>query len=222
VRDIFRRQFFLRARDHRADLAGIDEEGFAAAVAVAALFIGFFVFGEEPEADGDLGGVEELAREGDHAVDEVVLDHLLADLTFALGIGGHGAIGEDEACGAIFRELGDHVENPSVVSITSGWGVVAVPASVVDEFIGGAPVLQIEGRICHNEISLEVGVLILEEGVGGYFAEVGREAAHSEVHPCQLVGGGGELLPVDGDVLLAAVAKLDGLDENAEQLVRNC
>ena len=61
-------------------------------------------------------------------------------------------------------------------------------------------------------------MLILEEGVGGDFAEVGGEPAHCEVHLGQLVGGGGELLPVDGDVLLAAVVafdKLDGLDEHA-------
>ena len=47
-------------------------------------------------------------------------------------------------------------------------------------------------------------MLILEEGIGGDFAEVGEVPAHGEVHFGQLVGGGGELLPVDGDVLLAA------------------
>ena len=41
------------------------------------------VFGEEPEADGNLRGVEELARERDHAIDQVSLDDGFADLAFA-------------------------------------------------------------------------------------------------------------------------------------------
>ena len=36
-------------------------------------------------------------------VDEVVLDELLADLAFALGVGGHGAVGEDNVL--VFRWL---------------------------------------------------------------------------------------------------------------------
>ena len=110
------------------------------------------------------------------------------------------------------------MENPSVVGIAGGRGLVAVPASVVDEFVGAAPVLQVEGGIGHDVVGLEVGVLILEKGVGGDFTEVGGEPAHGEVHLGQLVGGGGELLPVDGDVLLVAVVafdKLDGLHEHA-------
>ncbi len=211
-------EFLLRPADHGAQLAGIDEEGFAFAVSIVAFAVGLLVFGQKPEADRDLGGVEELAGQGDHAVDEVVLDELLADLAFALGVGGHGAVGEDEAGDAVFGEFAHHVENPGVVGIAGGRGVVAVPASVVDEFVGAAPVLQVEGGIGHDVVGLEVGVLILEEGVGGDFAEVGGEPAHGEVHLGQLVGGGGELLPVDGDVFLAAVVafdKLDGLDEHA-------
>ena len=42
-----------------------------------------FVAREEPEADGDLRRVEELARQRDHAVDEVGLDDRLADLALA-------------------------------------------------------------------------------------------------------------------------------------------
>ena len=219
-RDVSDAEFLLSAADHGADLAGIDEEGLAFAIAVAAFTVGLFVFGQEPEADGDLGGVEELAGQGDHAVDEVVLDHLLADLAFALGVGRHGAVGEDEAGDAVLGELGDHVENPGVVGIAGGRGVVAVPASVVDELVGTAPVLQVEGGIGHDVVGLEVGVLILEEGIGGDFAEVGREPAHGEVHLGQLVGGGGELLPVNRDVLGVAVVafhKLERLHEHAAE-----
>ena len=38
------------------------------AVAEAAFGVGGFVFREEPEADGELRAVEELAGEGDHVV----------------------------------------------------------------------------------------------------------------------------------------------------------
>lgn len=55
-------------------------------------------------------------------------------------------------------------------------------------------------------------MLVLEKGVGGDFHEVGGEAAHGEVHLGQLVGGGGELLPVDGDVLGVAVVAADELE----------
>ena len=138
------------------------------------------------------------------SIDEVVLDHLLADLAFALGVGGHGAVGEDEAGHAVLMsapahtlratlagclcrsapigEFAHHVENPGVVGIAGGRGVVAVPASVVDELVGAAPVLQVEGGIGHDVVGLEVGVLILEEGIGGDFAELGGEPAHGEVH----------------------------------------
>ncbi len=87
-------------------------------------------------------------------------------------------------------------------------------------------------------------MLILEESIGGDFAEVGGEPAHGEVHLGQLVGGGGELirqlpplphppgalrtsqmgaprpfvLPVDGDVLFVAVVafhKFERLNEHA-------
>lgn len=99
-------------------------------------------------------------------------------------------------------------------------GVVAVPASVVDEFVGAAPVLQVEGGIGHDVVGLEVGVLILEEGIGGDVPEVGGEPAHGEVHLGQLVGGGGEFLPVDGDVLFAAVVAFDKLDRLHEHAAR--
>ena len=106
-----------------------------------------FVLGEEPEADGDLGGEEELAGEGDHAVDEVVLHQFLADLAFALGVGGHGAVGEDEPGGAVLGELGEHVENPGVVGIAGGRGIVAAPAGIGGELVVGPPVLQVEGGL---------------------------------------------------------------------------
>ncbi len=56
------------------------DRAFRAAVAEAAFGVGVFVFHEEPEADGNLWTVEELAGEGDHAVHEVGLDEGAADV----------------------------------------------------------------------------------------------------------------------------------------------
>ena len=61
VRDFFNflsRQFLVDAVNQDAHFVGINEEGFAAAVAAFGIL---FVAGEKPEADGDLGGEEQLA-----------------------------------------------------------------------------------------------------------------------------------------------------------------
>ena len=63
----------------------------------AAFGVGGFVFREAPEADGYLRAVEELAGDGDHAVHELGLDEGAADVAFAGLVGGHAAIGDDEA-----------------------------------------------------------------------------------------------------------------------------
>lgn len=67
------------AGHHGAHLAGIDEEGFA--------FLPFGL-GEEPEGNGDLGGVEELGRQGHDALHQVGLDDVFADVALAAGLGG--------------------------------------------------------------------------------------------------------------------------------------
>lgn len=85
--------------DEGAALADVDEACLLAAVAQAAFGVGGFVFREEPEADGDLRAVEELAGEGDHAVHEVGLDEGAADVAFAGLVGGHAAVGEDGESG---------------------------------------------------------------------------------------------------------------------------
>ena len=53
-----------------------------------------FVFREEPDAGGNLGIGEELAGQGDHALDEIRLDQGAADVALTAGIRTHRAIGE--------------------------------------------------------------------------------------------------------------------------------
>ena len=48
-----------------------------AAIAESAFGIGVLILGNEPKADGDLRAVEKLPRQGNHAINEVCLNHCL-------------------------------------------------------------------------------------------------------------------------------------------------
>ena len=61
-------------------------------------------------------------------------------------------------------------------------------------------------------------MLVVKEGVRRALAQIAGEAAHRQVHLRQLVGGAGQLLTVDGDILalaLMALHKLQRLHEHA-------
>ena len=109
LRDVGVGQFAMNAVDERAHFPRIDEERLLAPVAEASRFRQYrraLLLRQEPEADGNLRAVEELAGQGDHAVHEVGLDEGAADVAFAGLVGGHAAIGEDEAGHAV-RARGD-------------------------------------------------------------------------------------------------------------------
>ena len=196
----------MDAVDEGAEFAGVDEEGLFAAVAEVAFGVGGFVFREEPEADGNLCAVEELAGEGDHAVHEVGLDEGLPNLPFAGLVGGHTAVGEDETGHALGCEVVDEVLHPGEVGVALGRDAV-LPAHVV---VLAEPVGVVEGRVGEDVVGAEVGMEVAAEGVGVLGAEVGLDAAQSEVHHGEAAGGGVALLAVDRDVAeLAAV----GFDE---------
>ena len=152
------------------------------------------VAGEEPEADGDAGGEEELGGQRDDAVDQIGLDDALADLALAAGVGGERAVGHDEAGHAAAAAVGrgevvDEVLNPGVVGVADGRRAVA-PAHVVGQQLA-RPVADVERRIGEDVVGLEVGVQVAQEGVGGLRAEVGLDAADGEVHVRQPPGGRG-------------------------------
>jgi len=107
-----------------------------------------------------LGGVEELAGHGDDAVDEVGFDDAAADVALAAGVGGEGAVGEDEAGDAVGGEVGDDVLDPGIVGVADR-GDAVVPAAVVAECLA-APVADVEGGVGEDVVGAEVVV----EGVG--------------------------------------------------------
>ena len=76
--------------------------------------------GQEPQADRNLRRVEQLARQGHHAVHQVGLDDGLADLALAGLVGGHRAVGQHEAGDAVGREVVDEVLHPGEVGVARG------------------------------------------------------------------------------------------------------
>jgi len=91
-----------------------------------------FAAGQEPEADGNLRRVEELAGEGDHAIDKVGLDDGPANLAFARLVRRHRAVGKDETGKAGRGEMVNEVLNPGVVGVSGGRGA-EFPACVFAE-----------------------------------------------------------------------------------------
>lgn len=214
--DVCGGEFAVDAVDQAAQAAGVDEQGFAAAVAQAAFGVGLFGAGDEPEADGDLGGVEELARQGDHAVDHVLVDHRLADGALTAGAGGHGAVGHDKAGDAVRGQVVDEVLNPGVVGVVGRRGAV-FPAHVVAQPVA-APVGHVERRVGEDVVGLQVLVQVVVEAVGMMGAEVGVNAPDGQVHLGQFPGGGVGFLAVDGDVAQTAATGFHealGLHEHA-------
>lgn len=219
--DVLVGQLAVGAVHHAAHLPCINKKHFPAAVAELAVLA---VAREEPQARGDLGAVEELAGQGDHAVHDVGLDQVLADFAFAGLVRGHGAVGEHETGHARGREVVDDVLHPGEVGVAGGRHAV-FPAFVVAQVLA-APVGDVEGRIGEDEVGLEVGVAVVVEGVA--VGDLAVDATDGEVHLGQPPGGVVRLLAVDRDVglhslgHLAAIAvargvradELDGLHEH--------
>src|SRR5690625_4587303 len=183
-----------------AHVAGVDEQHFAAPVAqglFAALAVRL-VAGQEPQAGGDLGGVEQLAGQGHHAVHGVGLDHSFADLAFAALVGAHGAVGQYHPGSAEGREVPVDVLQPGVVGVAYRWHA-ELPARVFTQAVT-APVGNIKRRIGENIIKAQVAQLVLVEAALVVPADIGVDAAHGEVHFGQAPGGVVALLSVDGDV----------------------
>src|SRR5690606_34302651 len=124
----------------------------------------------------------------------------LADFAFVVGVGTHGAVGQQQGHAAGGRQVMDHVLHPAKVGVAFGRGAV-LPAHVVGQGFA-PPVFDVERRVGHYEVGTQVWVLVVQEGVGVFLAEVEVDAPDGHVHGGQLPGGRVGLLAVHGDVLL--------------------
>ena len=188
--DVVVGEFAAGALDKLPHATRVDEEGLPAAVCG-------FEARKQPEAGGDLGGVEELPGKGDHAGDGVGFDHEGADVAFARLGAAHGAVGEDDARRSGGREVVPDVLQPGEVGV-AGRRDAKAPARVLLQALA-APVGDVEGRVGEDGVGLEVGERVLVEAAFAVPADVAVDAAHGKVHFCKPPGGVVGFLPVDGD-----------------------
>ena len=127
--EVFVGQLAVGAVDHAAQFAGVDEQDFAAPVSE---LTSFTITGEKPQTGGDLGRIEELAGQRDHAVHEVGFDQVFPDFALAGLARRHGTVGEHEAGDAPGRQVMAHVLHPAEVGVALGRGAV-LPALVLNE-----------------------------------------------------------------------------------------
>lgn len=206
--DVIDREIAQHAVFHVAHLAGVDEQEFAAPVAL--LFVQreavLFVAGQKPDAGRNLGIGEQLAGQRDHAFHVVVFDQPLADFALKVGVAAHRAVGQQQRHAAGRGQVVEHV-------LQSGEVGVALRRRTGDPArIGGQlfipPFLHVEGRVGHDEIGAQVRVQVVEQGVGRGTAKIEVDAANGHVHRGQPPGGGVALLPIDADLPTLAVARL--------------
>ena len=183
--DVFIGEFAMRAVDHPAHLTGVDEEHFAVPVAR-----------KEPQARGDLGRVEELARQRHHAVHQIGLDQTLANCAFAGLARCHRAVGEHKAGHAARRQMMDDMLHPGKVGVSLGWSSV-LPSLVLGEPLA-APVGDVEGGIGEDKVGLEVGMAVVVEAVA--LGDLSLDAPDGEVHPGEPPGRVVRFLTVDRDI----------------------
>ena len=199
--DVLFAQVAVLAVHHVAHVAGVDEERLAFLLFAAAY---------EPERDGDGDAVEELGGHGDYAFDEVRFDDAFADFAFATGLSAESAVRKDEPDFSAGREVVNHVFNPREVRVACGREAVLPARVFLQLFL--APVLEVEGRVRHDEVEAFVGVQVVEERVFVVFAEVRVDAADGHVHFRHFPGVGVGLLSVNTYVVAVATVVLDKLD----------
>ena len=109
----------------------------------------------------------------------------------------------------------DHVLQPREVCISSRRRTI-LPTDIINEFIR-TPAGEIEGRIRHNEVCLELRVAIVKKRVRIKLAEVGFNTANGKIHlrhlPCGRVG----VLTKNGNLVDVAAMIFDelcGLNEH--------
>src|SRR4051794_10681103 len=94
----------------RTQSASVDEERLTSPVTEMAVSL---VTGQEPQADRNLGRVEELSWQRHHAVNQIGLDDAPANLTLARLRRAHRSIGQNESGLARRREMANKMLDPS-------------------------------------------------------------------------------------------------------------
>ena len=109
-------------------------------------------------------------------------------VAFGRLVGGHAAVGVDEAGHARGRDVVEEVLHPGVVGVARG-RLTERPAGGFAQAVA-APTAHVERRIGQDVVGLPILVQVGMETVGGFQAEISFDAANCEVHPCEPPRGG--------------------------------
>mmetsp|Transcript_23660 Transcript_23660/g.42107 ORF Transcript_23660/g.42107 Transcript_23660/m.42107 type:complete len:367 (+) Transcript_23660:113-1213(+) len=189
-----------------AHVTGVDEQHLSAPIPQP---VGRFVSAQNPQADRNLRRIEQLSRQGDHAIDAVLFDQLLSDLALAAGLRRHRAIGQHHPRMAARGEVVDDVLNPREVGVTLGRCSV-LPTQILSQTVP-APIRYVERRVGKDVIGLEVRVAVFVKAARAVPCDVCVDAVHGKVHLGQAPCGVVDLLPVDGQVQRVAAVFFDEL-----------
>ena len=175
---------------------------------------------EDGDGGRDARSVEEVGRESDDGLDEVLLDGLLADFSLA-GAAEQHAVRNDNAHLAVFVGHLEHVADEGPVALALGRN--AAPEAVVGVVgrLVGAPLFEREGRIGHDGVELHQRVALLELRVAQRVAPADGgavETVEQHVHHGQRPGAAVELLAVEREVVGAYLAAR--LDEQGTRAAR--
>ena len=103
----------------------------------------------------------------------------------------------------------NHVLHPGEISVSCRWQS-KLPAWVFLQFVS-SPITEIEWRVRHDEVSLQRGMLVVEERVGIRLSEVGFQSTDGHVHVRHLPCAGVCFLAIYADTRKLLLVVLDEL-----------
>ena len=211
---LFGRELDILLLKRLSPLAKVDKQHLILAVAVSHQLAVLLhrarlaVAGQYPKGNTDVGGIEHIARENNNRLHQMVLQQSATDIQFD-AVPAQCAVSKQKARHAITGQLGYDIQNPTIVGVSGRRHIVAIPARVVRQFGCSPPRFLVERRVRHDKVRLQVLMLVVVESVCRLLAQVVGDTADGEIHLRQFVGGVGVFLPIDRDVLLVAMVRLD-------------
>ena len=179
-------------------LGGVDEEH----------VVGLLALLEHEDADGDVGGVEEVRGQADHGVDVAVLEQFGSD-AFLRSASEEDSMRQDDGHHAFRFQIVEAVEQEGEVGCGLGGEAVALETHIFAHRVSGFPT-KAEGRIGGDGVEARLlGRVLLPHHVP--FVEQGVAVKDFELrvlHPVQQHVHAGEV--VGGDILLLAEDLADG------------
>src|ERR1035441_2391446 len=132
--------------------AGVDEQHVLRAAALL----------EQQNHGGNARAEEQLLRQADDRLQQVLLDKRLADAPFTAAPEEHAMRGDDAYPAPLLLGALDHVADEGVVALALGRHAPVEPVELVRFRVLGAPLVQREGRVGYHHVELHQGILLYE------------------------------------------------------------